>query len=355
MVAGVIGEDRWFTLRLPNHDDVLEIDTRSLPGGVVLQVGKSTEQLKELLERFRTIFIGIMIPVVLIGFIGGSFLAFRTLRPIRDLIQTVRSIDTGKMDARVPSSRTGDELEELVNLFNGMLEKIKALIAGMHGALDNVAHDLRTPLTRMRSVVEKVLQTECDASTLREALVDCAEESERMVTMLKTLTDISEAESGVMQLHLEKVNIASLMGSVVELYQYVAGDKGVSMEIRVPEELYSQVDSNRMRQVVANLVDNAVKYTQAGGKVEIEASWGDKELGILIIDAGSGISPLNLLRIFDRLYRGDKSRTHRGLGLGLSVVQAVIHAHKGRIQVCSQLGQGSRFAIHLALHSTIAG
>ncbi len=328
-------------------EDVLQVTTEHLSNGYLLQVGKGSKERENLLERFREIFGLTMIPVVLIGLAAGAFLAFRSLRPIRDLIHTVRDIDTGNMDARVPSNHTGDELDELVRLFNNMLEKIKTLITGMEEALDNVAHDLRTPVTRLRTVVEMTLQSESDKEALREALMDCAEESERIMTMLNTLLDISEAESGVMRLNIEEVDMAMLIKDVVELYQYVAEEKQISVSATVPEGLKAHADISRMKQVVANLLDNAIKYSKKGGSIDINAALKDNELKISVKDNGVGIAPGDLPRIFDRLYRGDKSRSRRGLGLGLSLVHAVVHAHKGHIEVQSHPGEGSCFTVCL--------
>ncbi len=330
------------------YDDILEVATRRLPDGYILQIGKDPEEREDFLERFQTIFAGILIPLILLGLAGGSFLALRALRPIKDLNRTVQNIiKTGKMDSRVPSSQTGDELDELIQLFNGMLEKIETLIAGMKEALDNVAHDLRTPVTRLRGVVEMALQSEADEHTLREALMDCAEESERMVTILNTLMDISEAETGVMKLNRTTTNISESILEVVELYEYVAEDRGISISLDVPEKLDGFVDPNRITQVIANLLDNAIKYTEKGGKVVISAARQNGRIVITIKDTGCGIPAHDLPRIFDRLYRGDKSRSHRGLGLGLSLVRAVIHAHGGDIDVESEIGQGTTIRVYL--------
>jgi signal transduction histidine kinase len=344
---GPLPAEQWRSAIPKGRGGVFEVFSRRLSDGSILQVGKRPEKQKKLLESFTTIFAGILIPIVLIGITAGLFLAFRALRPIRDLIQTVRCIDDGKMDARVPSSQTGDELDELVQLFNRMLGRIETLITGMREALDNVAHDLRTPMTRLRGVIETALQSASGENSLREALMDSAEESERVLTALDTLMDISEAEQGIMNLSPAETDTAVLIRGVVELYQYVAEDKGVTVETSLPDKLYAWMDSNRMRQVLANLLDNAIKFTPAGGRVDVEASPGEAGVVILVRDTGIGIPAEDLPRIFDRLFRGEKSRSHRGLGLGLGMVQAVVRAHHGRIEVESRPALGTTFRVFL--------
>ncbi len=340
------GEIHWHSLRYNNNRDELEIASIRLADHHLLQVGKGAEEMERLLAHFRDIFTGIMLPVILIGFAGGFFLSYRALRPIRDLIRTVRSIDTGRMDARVPSRQTGDELDELIHLFNDMLAKIETLLTGMRAALDNVAHDLRTPLTRMRAAIETTLQDpERNAESLREALMDCAEDSERLVTMVNTLMDISEAETGVMQLHPVRFDVAAFLHEVADLYQYVAEEKEVVITVVAPAGLEAAGDINRIRQVVANLLDNAVKYTPTGGTVCMRADALDHEIIIRVEDTGVGIAAQDLPRIFDRLFRGDQSRSQRGLGLGLSLVKAVMQAHKGRVGVENLPDRGTRFTI----------
>jgi len=294
------------------------------------------------------IFAGIMAPVALVGLAAGFILARRMLTPIQGLIDTVRAIDTGRMDARVPAVGTDDELNELARLFNAMLDKIKSLLTGMREALDNVAHDLRTPATRVLAAIE-ASATKSDPEELREALLDCAEETRRMVNMLGILMDISEAETGVMRLHLGTTDMAILVAQAVELYQYVAEEKSVSLRAKAAGPLPITADADRIRQVLANLIDNAVKYTPAGGSVEVTAVSRDDAVVVAVADTGEGISPDDIPRIFDRLYRADKSRTQRGLGLGLSLVRAVLFAHGGTIDVHSTPGAGSRFQFSLPM------
>src|SRR5262249_51305746 len=209
--AGPITGVRQIRLESRDGQGALDIESTTLEGGLTLQVGKETRQEGALLERFRETFAGFMFPVIVLGIAGGGFLAHRTLRPLRSLVSTIRSISTGRMDARVPSSHTADELDELVVLFNGMLEKIEDLIKGIRGSLDNLAPDLRTPMARLRAAAETPLHSETDLQTCREALADCVEEADTILTMLDTLMDISEAETGTMSLHIEQVTIDALI------------------------------------------------------------------------------------------------------------------------------------------------
>lgn len=346
--SAVSQKGQWSRVVSKADENALEIASTPLPDGNLLQVGKSTEGRVELLENFRIAFSVVLIPIILIGFVGGQLLALRALRPIRNLINTVHSvIETGKMDLRIPRGDARDELDELTVLFNTMLGKIEALIRGMKEALDNVAHDLRTPLARLRGIAEMALQPEQKLETCQEALADCLEESERVLTMMNALMDISEAETGTLKLELQPVNISFLLENVVELYRYAAEDKNIVLCAKYPKQLYLTADPNRMRQVLANLLDNAVKYTPSGGRVEVEAHLRQHQVAIVIKDTGTGISPEEIPKIWDRLYRGDKSRSQRGLGLGLSLVKAIVLAHGGEVEVSSQVGNGSLFAVYL--------
>jgi heavy metal sensor kinase len=338
----------WIHLKARNDENLLEIVSLRLANGLILQVGKDTENREEFLESFRGIFLAVMLPVILLGFLGGQFLASRALRPIRQLIQTVQTITTtGDIEARMPASPSGDELGELTRLFNRMLEKIEVLIKGMKETLDNAAHDLRTPLARMQGTAEMALQAPENPGACREALGDCLEESERILAMLNTLMDITEAETGTLPLQRARVNLAGLLADVLDLYHYVAEEKQIAVSTAYPPGLWVTADANHLRQALANLLDNALKYTPPGGHVEVKAWEADQQVLVAFQDTGAGIPPEDLPRIWERLYRGDKSRSQRGLGLGLSLVRAIIQAHGGQVSVTSTSGVGSIFEIAL--------
>jgi signal transduction histidine kinase len=352
VVTGSIHANGWVTLgeKTPSDEveilkkaEILEIQTSKMSDGVLLQVGKTSEYREDFMAGFRWIIALAMIPLVL-G--AGALLSFRTLRPVQSLITTLKEIERGRMESRVPMSGSGDELDELAKLFNSMLERIETLIVGMRSSLDNVAHDLRTPITRFRAIAETALQSEQNGNSHREALADCVEESERIVAMLDTLMDISEAETGSMKLNLEDVDVLKLMQEAVDLYRYVAEDKQISINIRCDEHFKIRADRNRMRQVLANLLDNAIKYTESKGTIDLTAQSVNGEVVIQVKDTGTGIVADELPRIWDRLYRSDVSRSKRGLGLGLSLVRAVVQTHGGRVEAYSEgLGTGSMFKI----------
>lgn len=299
---------------VPLRGEALEVVTRRLADGSVLQIGKSTAERDDVLRRFWRIVAGVAIPVALLGAVGSGLMTIRALRPLRQLVDGMRRVEAGAVDVRVPTRGTDDELDELAVFFNRMVDRIATLIQGMRAALDNVAHDLRTPVARIRGGAEVALRADEPPADLREALADCVEECDRLLTMLNTLME-----------------------------------KGVSVAITAPEALWLYADANRVRQVLANLQDNAIKYTLRGGHVDVSVSYEARAAVVRVQANGVGIPPVDLPRVWDRLYRGDESRSQRGLGLGLSLVKAVVQAHGGRVDVSSAPGSGSLFTISLPL------
>src|SRR3982074_74825 len=251
--------ESWMQLKANGEDDVLDIASARLPDSNLIQVGKGPEQREDLLNHFQNNFLEELFVAALLTIAAGALLSRQALRPLQRFTKALGPIiDTGQVKARVPVLRSGDEFEELGVRFNQPFEKIDPLLEGIRASRDNVADDLRTPMPRLRAVAENALQWDPSPEAYREALSDCLEESEQVLRMLNMLMDISEVETGSVQLRIATVNISDLATQIVDLYRGVAEEKNVFLTSICPPSLIVQGDQERLLRMLANLVDNAI-------------------------------------------------------------------------------------------------
>lgn len=338
-----------YTVRIPrNALRDYALATRELPDGNTLQVGVLIESRALLLAPVRRAFTVVGAGALLLSVGVGTVLAWRATRPLRAVAATARRIlETGDLSARVPELSGRGELDLLVRQLNTLLDKNAVHVRVLRETLDNLAHDLRTPLTRLRGTAELAMQDAGDPAEARAALADCINESDRVLHLLEALLDISAAEAGALRLHREPIDLRLLTERAADLYREVAEEKKITLVWAQPEAVVWEVDAIRLGQVITNLLDNALKYTPAGGRVVLAVHAEARAAVITVTDNGPGVPVDEREAIFRRLYRGDASRSQRGLGLGLSMVKAIVEAHGGRVSVGAGAGGGAEFSVRL--------
>lgn len=301
--------------------------------------------LHELLEAYLRFF-GISIASVALGSLFvGWFMARRALSGVVRLTKTANAVAAGALNERVPVKDRQDEIDQLAITFNGMLEKINALIRGMKEINDNIAHDLRSPITRMRGVAEAALTNESSFEAHRLLAGDVVEQCDRLLGMINTMLDVSEAEAGVSKLFIEEIDITEIIEDAVELFLPMAEDKNITIKIQTISDVRLSSDRRKLQRIVGNLLDNAIKFTPPGGVITISVSSEAERIVIEVKDTGVGISEKDRTQIFDKFFRADRSRSEPGTGLGLSLARAFVSSLGGSISVRSFLGHGSTFTV----------
>lgn len=342
-----------FQMRDLESDDLSEVndyESTSLPinSGGRIQIARNTDDRDDLLERFRRIISIASVIVLVIGGAGGLILSNQALAPIRNLIQMMKRVRAGELNARVPIRNSNDELDEISQLFNKMTEKIERVVTNMQETLDQVAHEIKTPLTRLKSSAELVLLKPSTEAEYKLALGDTIENTTEIVSFINSMMDISEARAGVLKLTLTNLNSSQIISEIVDLYTMTAEEKNITIEVSELHTFNFKADRNRAKQVFSNLLDNAIKYSAPHSLIKIVTNRQDHKNIIQVIDHGVGIAEEDLPRIWDRLFRGVHSHSAKGLGLGLSLVQSICKAHGWKITALSELGKGSVFTVTLA-------
>jgi signal transduction histidine kinase len=332
---------------LPETAKKIRLAYGSIKPGLVLEVGQSLDEPERLMNISRDIFGISLLGLIVIAPLVGWFMARRALMGVAEVRETATEISNGALHQRVPLKKRGDEVESLALAFNQMVDRIQALINGMRDMTDNVAHDLRSPIARLRGLAEITLTTGKSLDEYKNMAVDTIEESDHLLEMLNTMLDISAVESGADHVDRQKINVADTVQYACDLFEPIARDKAITIRSYIPETCCVSGDPSKIQRMVANLLDNALKYSYPGGVVSVTVDEAQGEVTIAFHNTGIGISAADLPHIFQRFYRCDRSRTHTGAGLGLSLARAIARAHRGDITVASRPGSGSAFTIRL--------
>ncbi len=337
----------FLTVRPGGFEHEVRVVFAKVEPGFVVELGQSLAEVEDQLAALRN---GILfaLPVVLI-FPGpvGWFMARRALRGVEVVTRTAQRIAEGALDRRVPLGSHDDEFDRLARAFNAMLDRIDALMAAMRDVTDNLAHDLRTPLARVRASAEHAAARGATPKEWAAFAETTTVECDRLLEILNGMLEIAEAQAGAARLTLEDVDLSKLLEDARDVFVTLAEDAGLTIELHAPERCVVRVDRSRVQRIVANLLDNAIKYTPAGGRVAITLADDRRWVRVDVSDTGVGVAAEELPRIFERFYRGDSSRTGLGSGLGLSLARAFARAHGGDVTAASTPGRGSVFTLRL--------
>ena len=308
-----------------------------LPAGFRLLVGRDLEER----ERLRDIVLAAgrwsLAVVIVLGVAGGFFVTRRVLKRVDAMTETTRQIMDGDLAGRLPIAGTGDELDRLATNLNAMLERIEALMHGLKEVSDNIAHDLKTPLTRLRNRCEEALRVAEDESQYRAALESTIEESEALIRTFNALLMIARAESGQARDGMTEFDAAEIARGVGELYEPLADDKGIHLKVEAPAATPVHGNRELISQALANLVDNAIKYgagmNGADAEIVVTARGEGDRILLAVADSGRGIPAPDRGRAVDRFVRLEESRSQPGSGLGLSLAAAIARLHGGELKL----------------------
>jgi len=326
-----------------------------LPGGFRLLIGHDIEDHEVLRGILRRALGVSLFWLALVGALGGLFVSYRMLERVDVMSASARRIMAGDMHERLAISGAGDELDRLAENFNAMLERISELMAGLREVSDNIAHDLKTPLTRLRNRAEAALRTGSGEGAHREALAAVIEESDNLIGVFNALLMIARAEAGYSSDNMAVFDAGAVVRDIAEMYEPVAEEQGVRLDIEAQDGLAITGSRELLGQALVNLVDNALKYGASGDdpRIAIAARRVGERVEIVVSDRGPGIAPSDRERVVGRFVRLENSRSRPGSGLGLSLAAAVARMHHGALRI-EDNAPGLRVALSLpAMRMTV--
>jgi heavy metal sensor kinase len=338
------------TFAIPRKNYKARVLYGRLGPGKILQMGQRIEDEERFVDVFWRIYGPLMAVLTALAALIGWMVARQALHGVKEVTRTAHEISRGSLDQRVQVKAKDQEIEALAATFNEMLDRIQSLMAGIKEISDNIAHDLRSAITRIRGIAEMTLTTGKSEREYEDMAVNTIDECDQLLDMINTMLEISETEAGAVTLASEEIDLSSLLQDVCDLFRATAEAAGLTIFFKPCENSFVQGDNTKLQRLMVNLLDNAVKYTPAGGSITVAVEQSDGQVLISFSDTGIGISKEDLPKIFTRFFRCDPSRSQAGCGLGLNLAKAIVHSHGGSISVTSSPGQGSTFTVNLPVH-----
>ncbi len=345
-VGASAGKPVFRTFHLADERGKVRVVLMPTGDGRLLELGFTLHDSELMMERYRETFGTAVVIMLVCGGLLGWLLARKAMAGVQRVTSTAAKIREGSLASRVAPGGEGLEIDNLVRTFNDMLDRVEALVNELKEVTDNIAHDLRSPITRIRGIAETTLMGRASIEDFQDMAAAIIEESDRLIEMINTMLEITKTEAGVAELASERVDVQEIAAEAVDLFRPLAEDKQVAVKLSgSPDPVFVMGDRAKLQRAVANLLDNAINYTPSGGRVTVSVHSTPESVRLQIADTGCGISEEELPHIFKRFYRGDRSRSTPGSGLGLSLALAIIKAHHGEIRVESSPGKGSKFTI----------
>jgi heavy metal sensor kinase len=317
----------------------------------IVESGAPYHQIEVVLHGLSLTFAIYMPFVVSLAVAGGYWLMRRSLQPVDEITKRAEGITSTNLSERLPVIRSGDELERLSMSLNRMIERLDNAFEHINRFSADASHELRTPLTILQLELEGIAQNQRKDAALGDQIGSALEETHRMSRIVESLLTISRLDAGEVKMDKSHLDLGELAASTAGEMKLLAEEKTIGLSIHVEAGVQVVGDRVRLQQVIVNLIDNAIKYTQVGGAIEVRVSREENAALLEVSDNGLGIPAQALPHVFERFYRADKARSRAtgGAGLGLSIVKAICAAHNGEIKVSSQEGRGSSFRVELPL------
>jgi heavy metal sensor kinase len=317
----------------------------------VIECGAPTASILAMVDRLKTQLL-VVLPIVLVVAVGGGYLLVRqALAPVDQITRKTEQITLHNLSERLPVARTADELERLSISLNHMIERLQEAMLNSQRFIADASHELRTPLTVLRGELERMARDTRLPADSQESAGSLLEEAERLAHIVEGLLAISRLDAGEAQTAWGRFDLAELVATTADQMSLLAQDKNIRVSCEASEAVFVDGDQARLKQVVVNLVDNAIKYTPERGTVDLRVAAGEGQARFEVTDTGIGIPAGALPHVFERFFRVDsaRSREQGGAGLGLAIVKSICTAHHGRVEVSSQPGKGSSFRVELPL------